>query len=276
MAGKLSSQFLFIPIILISVVIYVRYIERRALFSPSQIIEVTPIEIGLDFEEIFFKTKDGLRLNGWLIPSGDARFTLLFCHGNAGNISSRIDKIKFFNKLGLNIFIFDYRGYGISQGSPSEAGLYIDAQAAYEYLLSRKISFEKIVGYGESLGGAVVIELAKNNDIKALIVESTFSSAKDMSKQIYPFIPFWLFSSKLNSGDKIKLINAPKLIMHSKDDEIVPFCLADKLYRSASEPKFLLQLHGNHNDCFFESEEIVREEIINFLDKLNLSKSISN
>src|SRR3989338_8252569 len=157
---KVLQQILFFIVVIAIVITYVRYIERKTIFFPSREIEYTPKELGLEFEEVFFKTKDNLELWGWFLPAQDTQYNLLFCHGNAGNISHRIEKLRFFHDLGLNIFIFDYRGYGKSKGQPSEKGLYRDAKAAYDYLLSMNIKPDQIIGYGESLGGTVIIDLA--------------------------------------------------------------------------------------------------------------------
>lgn len=249
--------------------IYLRYIERRSLFYPQREIEFSPKEVGIDFEDVFFATRDNIKLNGWFIPAQDSRYTVLFCHGNAGNISHRFEKINFFRQSGCAVFIFDYRGYGRSQGSPDEKGLYRDAKAAYDYLLSRGVAAGQIIGYGESLGGAVIIDLASKNKMRALIIESTFSSAKDMIRHIYPFLPYWLFASRLDSAGKIKSINIPKLIIHSLNDEIVPYKLGLKLYEGAAAPKELLQIRGGHNTCFYDSEKILRKRIRYFLDSLS-------
>ena len=166
------------------------------------------------------------------------------------------------------MFIFDYRGYGRSQGRPSEKGLYLDAGAAYEYLVAQGITANTIIGYGESLGGAVIIDAASKNTMAALIVDSSFSSAKDMIKAIYPFLPHWIFASKFYSSWKIKNINIPKLIIHSINDEIIPYRLGRKLYDEAAPPKEFLDIRGGHNSNFFESEDILKERISAFLKGL--------
>lgn len=253
------------------IVIYLRFIEKRTIFYPTKEIECSPQELNLDFEEVFFKTQDNITLNGWFVSAkeGNVSYTILFCHGNAGNISHRIEKLKFFSDLGYSVFIFDYRGYGKSEGRPSEKGMYLDCKGGYDYLISsRKISAEQIIGYGESLGGAAIVDLASGNKLRALIIDSTFTSAKDMVKVIYPFMPPWIFSSRFNSLDKIKFINVPKLIIHSINDEIVPFKLGKKLFDSASSPKEFLEIRGEHNSCFYESEDILREKISDFLNGL--------
>lgn len=265
---KSVSQILLLCMAIGLMVIYLRYIERRSLFYPMKEIEFLPRQIGLNYEDIFFKTSDNIDINGWFISSPNARYTILFCHGNAGNISHRLEKLKFFHELGCDIFIFDYRGYGRSKGKPSEKGMYLDVQGAYDYLLSRKINPEQVIGYGESIGGAIIIDLASKNRLGGLITDSTLSSSKDMIKIIYPFLPYWVFSSRLDSINKIKYIKIPKLIIHSVNDEIVPYKLGQKLFENADDPKEFLQIRGGHNSCFFESEVILKEKIANFLNRL--------
>lgn len=269
---KIFSQVLLIFLLLGSTFIYLRYIEKTTLFHPERKIETNPKEIGLDFQDIFFKTPDNLTLNGWFIPAKNAQYTILFCPGNAGNISHRLDKIKFFNDLGCNIFIFDYRGYGRSKGRPSEKGLYIDVKSAYDYLLSRPINAQQIIGFGESLGGAIIIDLAFKNKMRALIVENTFSNAKDMAKFIYPFIPYWIFSSRLDSLGKIKSIGIPKFMVYSLDDEVVPYKLSKKLYEAAPAPKEFMEIRGGHNDSFIESAAFIKKRIGDFLYRLSKYK----
>ncbi|MDP2943209.1 MAG: alpha/beta hydrolase [Candidatus Omnitrophota bacterium] len=215
-----------------------------------------PASVGLPYEEVYFDTSDNKRLNGWYVANSKAKFTIIFCHGNAGNISHRLEKILIFYNLGLNIFIFDYRGYGKSIGVPSESGLYEDADAAYNYLSKeRRISKDRVILYGESIGGAVAIDLARKTDIGALITEETFTSIKDMSGIAYPFLPYFIFSSRFDALSKIKNISYQKLIMHSIDYEIVPFRLGEKLFDAARPPKKFLKLRGGHNTAFFESRE---------------------
>ncbi|MEK6563763.1 MAG: alpha/beta hydrolase [Candidatus Omnitrophota bacterium] len=248
--------------------VYLRYIEKKSLFYPENEIVYTPEASGMRYNEVNFETSDGYMLNGWLIIQPAAKYTVLFAHGNAGNISHRIEKLKFFKQIGCNVFIFDYRGYGRSQGRPSEKGLYLDAGAAYEYLVAQGITANTIIGYGESLGGAVIIDAASKNTMAALIVDSSFSSAKDMIKAIYPFLPHWIFASKFYSSWKIKNINIPKLIIHSINDEIIPYRLGRKLYDEAAPPKEFLDIRGGHNSNFFESEDILKERISAFLKGL--------
>ncbi|MCP4650727.1 MAG: alpha/beta hydrolase [PVC group bacterium] len=247
---------------------YARYLERSALYYPEKEIVLKPNDVGLAFEEVHFTAKDKVKLHGWYIPAKDAQTSLIFCHGNGGNISHRMDKILLFNNLGVNMFIFDYRGYGKSKGRSSEAGFYNDAEAAYKYLKSRGDAGRKIIIYGESLGGAVAVDLAAKVPVAGLILESTFTNVLDMAKVVYPLLPGFLVQSKFDSLSKIKTIDVPKLCMHSQDDNIVPFRLGKKLFDAASEPKQFLEIYGAHNDSFLNSEEEIKIKLRNFFREI--------
>ncbi|MFH2138945.1 MAG: alpha/beta hydrolase [Candidatus Omnitrophota bacterium] len=247
---------------------YARYLERSSLYYPDKNTESTPQDAGITYEDVFFSAADKVKLHGWFIPAAGLN-TIIFCHGNGGNISHRIDKISFFHNLGVNIFMFDYRGYGKSAGRPSEAGLYQDAQAAYEYVKSRTASEkQKIIIYGESLGGAVAVDLASKVKADGLILESTFSNVADMARVIYPFLPEFLIKSKFNSIAKITDIKIPKLFMHSEDDNIVPFKLGKKLFDTAGLPKTFLKIEGIHNDAFYISQAKIKPIIKSFLESI--------
>jgi len=263
------NNLVIIALIFIFFIAYFRYIERRSIFFPMKRIEYTPQEIGLIYREVFFKAEDGVELNGWFIPAKGAKNTIFFLHGNAGNISHRFEKIKIFHDMNLNVFIFDYRGYGKSEGSPSERGIYSDAKAAYDYLIFKEgIRKDEVILFGESLGGSVAVDLASKTEVKAAIIESTFSSAKDMARRIYPFIPPFFITSDFDSTRKIRDIRVPKLIIHSLDDEIVPFDLGQKLFEVAPQPKALLKLRGSHNTAFLDSEDEYKKGIFSFVSSL--------
>lgn len=248
---------------------YIKYIEIHSIFFPMAEIEFTPEFINLTYEDVYLETKDNIKINAWFIPYTNAKYTILFYHGNAGNIGHRLDKINLLHQIGTNIFIIDYRGFGRSQGRPSEHGIYIDAQAAYDYLVNtRRIQPEDIILYGESLGGAAAVDLASKIKIRALIVEGTFSRGQDMAKRMYPFLPSILFSRKFDSLKKIKEVKAPKLFIHSKDDEIVPLNLAKKLFNVAPEPKYFVEMSGGHNEGFLDSQGKYTSSITSFIEQL--------
>ncbi|MFH1837339.1 MAG: alpha/beta hydrolase [Candidatus Omnitrophota bacterium] len=254
--------FLTILIVLVCMILFVSWFERSNVYFPEKELTGSPDEIGLSYKDVYFRAEDGVELHGWFIPSGrPPRATFLFCHGNAGNIYHRLEIIKILNALDVNVFIFDYRGYGNSKGTPSETGTYYDAMAAYKKLLElEKVNKNYIIIYGRSLGGAVAIDLAGKVDVKGIIIDSAFTSTGDMAKEVYPFIPIklslWVKYDNLSKIGKIKI---PKLIIHSKDDEIVPFHQGKELFEKAAEPKDFYRMQGGHNDAMFVySEEYMR------------------
>jgi len=247
----------------------VKHMESKGIYYPVKEVTLYPSAADLDFEEIYLNTIDNVKINGWFIPCASAKYTLLFCHGNAGNIQDRLDKLQLLHQIGLDLFIIDYRGFGKSQAQPSEKGFYLDALAAYDYLVnSRHIAPAQIILYGESLGTAVAIDLASQRKVGALILEGAFSCGRDMAKRMYPFLPKFLFSNIFDSLTKIKKIDAPKLFLHSRSDTTVPFALADKLYRAAQEPKEFIELSGGHNDAFLVSPEKFISSISAFIKGL--------
>jgi hypothetical protein len=249
---------------------YIKYIESQSFFYPLKNIEYTPDSIKLPFKNVYIKTQDNIQINGWFIPCSHAKYTILFFHGNAGNIGLRLEKIRLLHDMNMNIFIIDYRGYGNSQGRPSEQGLYSDAKAAYDYLVNNlNIKTAEIIVYGESLGAAVAVHLACEAKVAALILEGAFSKSRDLAEKYYPLIPSFLFSDKFNSLAKIKKVSVPKLFMHSRTDEIVPFVLAKKLYNAADNPKKFIELSGSHNATYLDSIDIYLSSISLFIKGLN-------
>ncbi|MCX7662018.1 MAG: alpha/beta hydrolase [Candidatus Omnitrophica bacterium] len=260
-----------ILIFLIFIIIYLKYYEKRGIYFPIKEIAFTPKDSGLNYEDIYFTTSDNLKLNGWFIPAQNPCATLLYLHGNAGNISHRLELIQVFNQLNLNVFIIDYRGYGRSEGVPSEEGLYLDAEASYEYLVKTKnLPENKIIIFGKSIGANVAVDLAKKKKPLCLIIYGGFTSAYEMGKVIFPFLDIfrWLITIKFDAENKIKEIKIPKLIIHSIDDEIVPFRLGKKLFESANEPKDFLSLRGGHNEAILSNKEEFIERIRSFLGKI--------
>ena len=249
--------------------VYLKYYEKKGIYFPEKEIVFTPMDLGLKYEDIYFETEDNLTLNGWFISAEAPRGTLIFCHGNAGNISHRFEVIDIFHKLNLNVFIFDYRGYGRSQGIPSEDGLYKDAQAAYQYLLSqRDINKQTIVIYGKSIGANVAIDLASRVQAAALISDGGFTSACDMGKRLFPYLPIkWIITIKYDALSKINNITIPKLIIHSRDDEIVPFRLGRKLFEAAAVPKVFYEMEGTHNEAIFMARDEYSSKINDFLNQ---------
>lgn len=228
---------------------------------PTRELIAIPADIGLIHEEVILKTEDNEKIHAWFIPTNptekQAAKTVLFMHGNAGNISHRLETIQIFHQLGLNVFIFDYRGYGKSTGNPSEKGTYLDATAAWNYLVQeRKLSADQIIIFGRSLGGGVASELAINVSPAMLILESTFTSMQEVSKQHYPFMPTdIILKHEYETINKLKNISCPIVVVHSINDEVIPFSHAERIYEKANRPKKFIELRGGHGNGFLLSQQ---------------------
>ena len=222
---------------------------------PSRTIGPGPDSIGLAYEPVEIITEDGTKLDAWYLPVREPRGTVLFFHGNAGNISHRLDSLKVFNELNLATLIFDYRGYGRSEGAVSERGIYLDAEAVWRHLTEeRGIPAAEIVLFGRSLGAAVAASVASRHTAGALIIESGFVSVPDMAAKIYPWLPArWLARISFPTGDYLQTVTCPVLVVHSRDDEIIPFEQGLRLFEVTREPKQFLELRGGHNDGFLVS-----------------------
>ncbi|MFH0790963.1 MAG: alpha/beta hydrolase [Candidatus Omnitrophota bacterium] len=247
--------------------IYFIFLEQKGLYHPYKEIPQTPADSGIIYEEVNFKTTDGCLLNGWFVPAKGSKITVLYCHGNAGNIYHRLHKVNFFHGMGVNFFIFDYRGYGKSAGVPSEKGLYKDVQAAYDYIVSRNdVDKDKIVVYGKSLGGPVAADLCLNRKASALILEGSFASVALRAQQLYPFLPMkLLITQKYDTMAKVKNIHIPKLIAHGRGDDVISFRHGEILFASAAEPKQFLPFEGGHNDDIYVTSPEYRQSLEKFL-----------
>jgi hypothetical protein len=249
----------------LGVILYI--MQPQFLYNPLQEVIYTPDELGLDFEDVTLQSADGLKLNGWYVPANSSNPTILFCHGNGGNIMHRLDTINVFYNLGLNCFIFDYRGYGKSEGKPSEEGTYLDARAAYDWLVNvKKLSPNNIIIFGRSIGGSIAAQLASKVAAKSLILESTFTSYADMGKKFYPYMPVrWFARFKYSTIDYIKDVHCPVMVIHSRNDELVPFEFGLELYESSNEPNGFVEIYGNHNDGFLVSSERYKKAWLDWL-----------
>jgi fermentation-respiration switch protein FrsA (DUF1100 family) len=240
------------------------------IFFPDSYFIGDPAGWGLPFEDIYFPTSDGVMLHGWFVL-GSGETTLLWCHGNAGNISYRLDNLKLLHdRLGVNIFIFDYRGYGRSQGKPSEEGTYRDAEAALTYISTRQdIDQDAVVVFGRSLGGAVAVDLASEHQCLGLILESTFASMMEWMSQSFADVPLDRLPIKYDSLTKIKRVKAPLLMLHGDCDDVVPFQSGMELYESANEPKEFYTIEGaGHNDTYIIGGEGYISALQGFISNL--------
>ncbi len=246
-------------------------LERFYIYYPTREVPGDPSMLGLAFRDVFPVTEDGIKLHGWFVPYPDSRNTLLIFHGNAGNIGHRLSWIGMPHRLRINVYIVDYRGYGRSEGKPFEQGLYRDATAAYQWWLhGRGVPEQKLVLLGESLGGAVAVDLAARIPVSGIILQSTFTSARDMAKSLFPLgLLQPLMGVHFDSASKIRQITCPKLIMHGDRDEIVPFKLGKKLFELAPEPKSFFEVPGaGHNDLVWVAEPEYSRRIAEFLASL--------
>lgn len=243
--------------------------QPRMIFFPVEEFYQTPSDWGLDYEDVTLTAKDGTRLHGWYLPHQGSSKALLFFHGNAGNISHRGESLAIFHRLGLNILIIDYRGYGRSQGKPSENGLHEDARAAWHYLTQVK-GFNKanIVVFGRSLGGAVAAQLAAEVQPGALILESTFSSARDMAAEVLPLMHHVIFMRfRFNTQQVVKQVKSPLLVLHSIHDDIIPYHQGRKIFEAANEPRRFVRMQGDHNSGFTQSQLIYESALGEFIAK---------
>jgi len=253
--------------------------QDQLLFQPSSRLRATPDDAGMDHETVRLNTDDGETLHGWWIPGPDVsretgpeestKQTLLFFHGNAGNISGRLESVQQFLRLGLNVLIVDYRGYGQSTGTPSEAGLYRDAEACWQYLTETQgVAPQKIVVFGRSMGGGPATWIASRKRPGAVILESVFTTVPDVAAHHYPFLPVsTLATNQFDNASRVGTIDAPLLSIHSRDDRVVPFELGRDVYEAAAAPKQFLEIEGGHNDGFLVSSEKYLRTIDDFLSE---------
>ena len=253
-------------------VLVVYLTQARMLYlpdMPGRSLDMTPADAGMEYEDVSIETADEVALHGWFIPGQSAR-TLLFFHGNAGNISHRLESIRQFRSLGLSVFIIDYRGYGQSRGRTTERGMYRDADAAWRYLTTdRGIAANNIVIFGRSLGASVASWLAAEHPPSALIVESSFTSVPDIAQELYPWLPArWLSRLKHATREYIRDVRCPVLVVHSRDDEIIPFHHAEAIFAAANEPRSLLEIRGGHNDAILVDEQNYLKGLGKFLNRI--------
>ena len=252
---KVLKMLLWIPVIIVVlylvVTLYIYFNQDKLVFYPSDNIAITPDQLGLGFETVELKISDSVTIHGWFISPKEKKSNkvVLFCHGNAGNISHRLETAEYLSELGVTLFLFDYRGYGYSTGSPSEEGIYEDALTAYNWLIeSKRYNPQEIIIFGRSLGGAVGVELASRVKCGGLIVESSFTTVTEMGQKLFPIFPIrQLIRYKFDSFTKIKTVQCPILITHSPDDDLIPFWMGEKLFEQAPEPKNFVKLSGSHN-----------------------------
>jgi len=260
-------------ILIVLLFVSVRLLEGSFIYHPTKFPGgdwETPARAGAGCEDVFLESGDGVRLHGWFVPAADkgaddaARAAILFFHGNAGNLSHRWSWLRALSRLGADVFAIDYRGYGRSDGEPSEEGVYLDAEAAYRYLAeSRGVSPGRIVVYGRSLGGAPACEVASRFECGGLVLHSAFTSAPAMTAQVVPVVPLaWALGTDFDNLSKVSRVEAPLLVIHGRSDEVVPYYMGERLFAAAAEPKEFVRLERSlHNDFAGDEEARVLKEL---------------
>ncbi len=251
------------------VLFFLYMFQERLIFLPSAGLTDTPAAAGLEYEEIYLDTEDGIRIHGWWVESEFEKPAVIFFHGNAGNISGRVSIVEAFHRLGYPVFIVDYRGYGLSEGRPSEEGLYKDADAVWKWVADKGFSADEIVVVGRSMGGAIAAYVAAKYQPAALALESTFTSIADIAAGIYPIFPVRLLARvEMPTLEFMNQFDGPVLIGHSPADEVVPYSHGRNLLDEAGDRATWFELEGGHNDGFFRSRNAWDLAYGEFLDKI--------
>lgn len=227
---------------------------------------------GLPLEDVFLHTSDSVKLHAWWIPAPGAEFTFVAFHGNAANLANRADIYQFLRSVPANVLAVEYRGYGKSEGKPGEAGLYLDAQAAYDHLVKQRgIPPGKIIAIGHSLGTAVATDLASKREVAGLVLEAPFPSGAVVAKKVYPFLPGLglAVKSKFETAKKLSSVRVPVLIIHCTQDPVISFALGEEVFRMAREPKYFLRIDGAcHEEGALVAPETYLKELRQFLASL--------
>lgn len=241
-----------------------RALLNALLYFPSRTIERTPADGGMAYRDLEFRSGDGERLHGWWVERrAPGLGHVLLCHGNAGNVGDRVLHAAVLTEVGFDVLLFDYRGYGRSSGAPGERGTYSDARAALSCLLNeRDVDAGRVIYLGESLGGAVALELALAHPPAGLVLLSAFTSVRDMGRIHYRVVPSRLVPDAYPSLRLIADLRAPLLVVHGEDDAIVPVEHGRALYAAAPEPKRLRLVPGvGHNDIVSHAGSVVAAEV---------------
>jgi uncharacterized protein len=243
--------------------------EKSLIYHPMRDHEVTARGLGLAHESVTLVAEDGIRLDAVFLPTKGSRVTVLFTHGNAGNLSHRLDRTIFLQaRLGADVLLFDYRGYGRSEGRPDEEGTYRDGRAAYRWLVEeRKVPPDRLVLFGESLGSAVALDLAVSRPCRALVLEAPFTSVPDMARVVFPFVPRAFVRTQYDNLAKIHRLRVPLLVLHGERDEVVPFAQGRRLFEAAPEPKRFFPVPGaGHNDAYHVGGDAYWRTVADFVE----------
>jgi fermentation-respiration switch protein FrsA (DUF1100 family) len=251
---------------LAAVWIGLRWFENKMVFHPSRVVDALPDARGLEFERVVLTASDGTRLDAWWLPAARADAPAMLClHGNAGTLSNRLEKMRLFHDAGAAQLWVEWRGYGASAGTPSEPGLYRDAQAGRDWLAARGVPASRLVLYGESLGCGPAVELAVRAPAAGLIVDSGFASLPAMAAVVLPWFPSGLARVRFDNLSKLPRVTFPTLFLHSVSDDVVPYAQARLNFAAAGGPKRLVELRGSHNDGFLDSAPVYGAAIREFI-----------
>lgn len=247
-----------------------RRFESAMLYFPTRALTAHPGSYGLPWEKVALTAEDGVRVSAWYVPAKSADAPTMLClHGNGGNLSNRVEKMKIFREAGAAQLWVEWRGYGESGGRPSEAGLYRDARAGRAWLVSAKgVPASRLVLYGESLGSGPAVELAAASPAAGLIVDSGFTSVSDMARVVLPWFPRALIATRFDNLAKLPRARVPVLFLHSREDDVVPFEMGRRNFAAAREPKRFVEMRGSHDDAFLDAGPAYGAAIREFLGSL--------
>ncbi len=256
-----------IPVALFLLILALTGCVASYIYYPKRDIRLTPRALGLPYTDVTLETSDGIKINAWWVPALSPRATVLFCHGNGGNISSYLETLAVFHRLGLSALIFDYRGYGNSQGTPSEQGTYLDAEAAWRYLIDeQKTAPQQLIIWGRSLGGAVAARTAARHPAGMLVLESAFTSVPEVAHEHFAWLPDWFFARyRYETRRYLEQVRAPTLVIHSPEDEIIAFAHGRRLFEAVKGHKAFLTIKGSHNQGFIDSRALYEPGIEAFI-----------
>ena len=277
--GKRKIARIVRALVLLSVIyLMLRWFEYRQVYQPYRELESSGGELGRPFEDVYFQTADGLKLNGWFFPadndSARKHFVYLLCHGNAGNISHRLDHVAALLETGASVFNFDYRGYGRSEGRPGEEGTYRDAQAAHGWLRQKGFAATDVLALGESLGGGIASELALREPVGGLILQSTYTSVTDVGAELFPWLPVrWLGTIKYDTHSRLPRVKVPVLVMHSRRDGLIGFHHAERNFAAANDPKLFWEITGDHNEFLEDGRARYLEGLDRFLCNIETARA---
>src|SRR5579872_2440649 len=253
-----------------------RWFEHGQIYRPTREFVATGAELGRPFQDVYFTTTDGVRLNAWFFPADDGsprgRFACLICHGNGGKLSHRLELCRVLLRSGAGVLVFDYRGYGRSGGALSEEGTYRDAQAAHQWLRERGFAPRDIIVFGESLGGGIGSELALRETVGGLVLQSTFTNIPNLGAELFPWLPVrWLNTIKYDTVKKLPRVSVPVLVMHSRNDGLIRFHHAERNFAAANEPKMFWETNGDHNYSLASDHDRCAEGVWKFLAMVEIA-----